>query len=163
MQCPVIPHSCFLDTGGCQVANTPLCTNVLVRSAPESTVRKEMAGIKEELKTLRSTNDELRDMIENLEKKWKERENEIVRRVTEEVKENIEEMHEKEKRKKNVIVFNVPESQAKEPEEREEEDKELCKKVFQEVLKVENAKVEKLFRIGQEKRRKNETTDCRIK
>lgn len=122
-----------------------------------------MAGIKEELKTLRSTNDELRDMIENLEKKWKERENEIVRRVTEEVKENIEEMHEKEKRKKNVIVFNVPESQAKEPEEREEEDKELCKKVFQEVLKVENAKVEKLFRIGQEKRRKNETTDCRIK
>ena len=108
----------------------------------------DMSVMKEDLTKLKRANDDFRDMIINMEKKWMERENEIVRKVTERVAENLEEMHDKEKRKKIAIVFNVLESKKIEAVERKEEDKKLCEKVFQDALKVKDARVEQAIRLG---------------
>lgn len=61
--------------------------------------------MKEELRMLKAANAELRDMIKDLEKKWVDREEEMVRNISEKVMENIEEMQGRERRKNNVCVY----------------------------------------------------------
>ncbi|KAK3876630.1 hypothetical protein Pcinc_018603 [Petrolisthes cinctipes] len=110
---------------------------------------KGMGNVREEMRWLRAANEDLRKIIVNMEQKWEAREQDIVRRVIEKVGENLEEMQEKEKRKKNIVMFNVPESE-KEPASKEEEteDRGICESIFQDMLKVKDAKIESSFHLG---------------
>ena len=112
--------------------------------------REGMKELREEMKKLRAANEDIKQMVKDLDKRWKEREDVIVKRVTEKVMENLEEVRDRERRVKNVILFNVGESGKRESEEREKEDKEVCEYVFQDVLGVRDAKVQKVVRLGRQ-------------
>ena len=109
------------------------------------------ASMMEELRKLKQANDDLNKKIKDLDKMWERREEEIIRRTTEKLRENMEEMEEKEAKKKNVIVFNIPEpSKSADPKEREQEDKDACKMIFRDLLRVEDAEIEGICRLGRE-------------
>lgn len=135
---------------------------------------EDQGNLKAELRKWKSMNEEMKEHIQRFEEKMsermedtmkkvnetmREREEEMMRRVTERVfesmDERMEERQDRENRKKNVIMFNVTESGKSEAKEREAEDMEVCRYVFQDVLGVEKAHVEKVFRLGVRERGKD--------
>ncbi|KAK3886243.1 hypothetical protein Pcinc_009597 [Petrolisthes cinctipes] len=123
-------------------------TKGMCGSEPTRGERKDMDSIREEVKELRADNYSLKKTIENLEKKWDKRDEEIVRKVTERMMENLEEEREREKKRNNIIMFNVPESRKTEISEITYEDRERCEEIFQGKLGVKDAKIQRIFRIG---------------
>ncbi|KAK3879156.1 hypothetical protein Pcinc_016250 [Petrolisthes cinctipes] len=123
-------------------------TKGMCGSEPTRGERKDMDSIREEMKELRADNYSLKKTIENLEKKWDKRDEEIVRKVTERMMENLEEEREREKKRNNIIMFNVPESRKTEISEITYEDRERCEEIFQGKLGVKDAKIQRIFRIG---------------
>ena len=109
-----------------------------------------MPNVKEELKQLRSDNDNLRKMIVNL-KKWEIREEEMVQKITGRVVENIVEVQEKEKRKNNIVMFNVPESKEDEAKDTDTKSVAMCESIFHDVIKIRDAKIVRASRIGKGK------------
>ena len=109
-----------------------------------------MLHIKDEIKKLRKANEEFKEMIVNLEEKWESREEEMIKKVMDKVVEHLGEIQEKEKKKKNIIIFNIPESKKAEIGDRVSDDKKKCEEVFQGALRIRDAKIERIFRIGRE-------------
>ncbi|KAK3890321.1 hypothetical protein Pcinc_005703 [Petrolisthes cinctipes] len=114
-----------LENIECKVNSHRPTPNVSRETNQNEGEKDEINELREELRMLKVANYEVRDMIKGLDKKWIERENELVRKVTEKVMENIEDMRDQEKRKNNVVIFNVLESKKEELKEREEDDRKL--------------------------------------
>ncbi|KAK3862749.1 hypothetical protein Pcinc_031414 [Petrolisthes cinctipes] len=83
-----------------------------------------------------------------MDRRWKEREEDLVDTVTKRILEELAKREEKEKRKNNVVVFNISESRKEINQEREREDRNLCMDLFREKLRVEDAEMEQIFRLG---------------
>ncbi|KAK3887867.1 hypothetical protein Pcinc_008017 [Petrolisthes cinctipes] len=111
----------------------------------ESDVNK---GISEELEAIKLQNKEFQEKIEEMDRRWKEREEDLVDTVTKRILEELAEREEKERRKNNVVVFNISESRKESNQEREREDRNLCMDLFREKLRVEDAEIEQIFRLG---------------
>ncbi|KAK3889965.1 hypothetical protein Pcinc_006117 [Petrolisthes cinctipes] len=86
-----------LENIECKVNRPRPTPNVSGETNQNEGEKDKINELREELRMLKVANDEVRDMIKDLDKKWIERENELVRKVTE-VMENIEEMRNQEKR-----------------------------------------------------------------
>ena len=55
---------------------------------------------------------------------------------------------EKVQRKKNVVVYNLPESEEEQARDRYKEDEIACRKIFVEVMEMENVEQKQLIRLG---------------
>ncbi|KAK7072835.1 hypothetical protein SK128_009659 [Halocaridina rubra] len=82
------------------------------------------------------------------ERKWNEREQDLVIAVTKNVMEELQEKEDGERRTNNVIMFNVPKSNKDDSKERVHEDTEICSEVIKERLKVEEVEIEQVYRLG---------------
>ncbi|KAK3892679.1 hypothetical protein Pcinc_003472 [Petrolisthes cinctipes] len=104
-------------------------------------------GKSEQLEAINLQNKEFQENIEEMDRRWKEREVELVSTVTKRILEELAEREEKERRKNNVVVFNITESRKESNQEGEREDRNLCMDLFREKLRVEDAEIEQIFRL----------------
>lgn len=109
-----------------------------------------ISDVRRELQKLWRVNEETRKFIGKVEERWIAKEEEMVQKITDRVVENMVEIQEKERRKKNIVMFNVPEEKRGQDKQNEDGIKAICESIFHDVLRVRDAIIGNIFRIGKE-------------
>ena len=105
-------------------------------------------------KNWREVENEIKQFMTRLHREVREDKQQIINEVTEQVMQEISEREEHQRRLKKLVIYGVKVSENINGKEREKDDAEYCRKLFEE-LNVNNARMEGMIKLG----KRNQTRD----